>query len=174
MTPVLQQDFELSCPSQHPKFEMASSWKPHFLQKNMLVVGIEDLKTLSIRNLLKQFSWCIKMTWVEIFWEAFLVKVKTFLVTPVVVCYWVICHLHSGWDPWCLQSLTFGWTGLYRTNFICVSGQDASAEVVWRRGPCVCLHVKSPKTGISVERKERVSAENPGVLYVLLQASIEK
>lgn len=38
----------------------------------------------------------------------------------------------------------------------------------------MCLHVKSPKTGISVARKERVSAENPGVLYVLLQASIEK
>lgn len=67
MTPVLQQDFELSCPSQHPKFEMAFSWKPHFLQKKVLVVGIEGLKTLSIRNLLKQFSQCIKMTWVEIF-----------------------------------------------------------------------------------------------------------
>lgn len=38
----------------------------------------------------------------------------------------------------------------------------------------MCLHVKSPKPDISVETKERVSAENPGALYVLLQASIEK
>ena len=38
----------------------------------------------------------------------------------------------------------------------------------------MCLHVKSLKTDVSVEKKERVAAENPGVLYVLLQANTKK
>lgn len=157
-----------------PNSAMASSEKPHFLQKKVLVIGIEDLKMLSIINLLKQFSQCIKMTWVEIFWEKVFGASKDFLVTAVVVCYWVICHLHSGWHLWCLKLLTFVQIGLYSTNFIWVSGQDASAELVWRRGPHACLHVKSLKTDVSAEKKERVAAQNPGALYALLQANIRK
>lgn len=57
----------LSCPAPPgtPNSEMASSGKPHFLQKKVLGVGIEDVKMLSIRNLTKQLTQSVEIMWVE-------------------------------------------------------------------------------------------------------------
>lgn len=56
---------------------MALSGKPHFLQKKVLGVGIEDVKCYASETYLSS-SQSIEIMWVEILWEAFLVKVKTF------------------------------------------------------------------------------------------------
>lgn len=147
-------DRTLNCPVPlaTPHSEMFFSGKLHFLEKKVLVTGVEDLEMLSIRNLLKQFSQCIKMTWVKIFWGLF-EDSQDYLVTAIVVCYWVICRLHSSWDLQCLTLLAFVWTDLYSTNFIRVSRQDAIAVLAWGPGPHACLHAESPKPDVSVAKE---------------------
>lgn len=103
-----------------PHCEMASSGKPRFLQKKVLVVGIEDLKMLSIRNLLKQFSVYQNGMGRDflrgIFGESRLLGDSSSCV--------LLGHLPSSFWSRSLVSkiVDFCLDGLYSTNFIRASG----------------------------------------------------